>query len=163
MRCPACQAQDTRVVDSRVIEEGVLIRRRRECPKCEFRFSTIEEIEILTLTVEKGDGTRESYDKQKLIRSLQLPLQKRPVTPAKLKRTVHSIEQEIQTKAKRDTITTKDIGEIVMRYLKKLDKIAYIRFASVYRSFEDVSEFEDELKKLQRKKRKATKKSTKKK
>lgn len=160
MRCPRCQAQDTRVIDTRVIEEGISIRRRRECPKCGFRFSTTEEIEILSLNVQKIDGRLELYDKEKLTRSIRLPLEKRAIPPAKFKRMVHSIEQEIQTKVRKDTITSSQIGEIIMRHLRRADKIAYIRFASVYRQFEDVEEFADELKKLSRK-RKPVKKAKK--
>lgn len=158
MRCPSCHTEDTRVIDSRVIEDGFAIRRRRECSKCTFRYSTIEEIEILTLNVEKVDGVVQAYDKEKLLRSLKLPLQKRPITPAKLKRIVQSIEQEIQTRARKDQISTRSIGEIVMKHLKKIDKVAYIRFASVYRSFEDVDEFADELKKLAKPQKKLIKK-----
>ncbi|HLD22056.1 MAG TPA: transcriptional regulator NrdR [Patescibacteria group bacterium] len=155
MRCPSCHVEDTRVIDSRVIEDGIAIRRRRECTKCEFRFSTLEEIEILTLSVEKATGEIEAYDKEKLVRSVRLPLQKRPITPTHLRRMLQSIEQEIQTKAKHDHIRSSTIGEIVMKYLKKLDKVAYIRFASVYRSFQDLDEFASEVKKL---KKRSTKK-----
>lgn len=148
MHCPSCQAEDTRVIDSRVIEDGGAIRRRRLCSKCDFRFSTLEEIEILSLMVDKADGTEEAYDKDKLMRSMKLPLQKRDITPARFKKVVHHVEQQIQMKAKRDRIDSSAIGEIVMRELRKLDKVAYVRFASVYRAFEDVSAFADELKKL---------------
>ncbi|MBI2411327.1 MAG: transcriptional repressor NrdR [Candidatus Kerfeldbacteria bacterium] len=158
MRCLSCHTEDTRVIDTRVIEDGSTIRRRRECPSCHFRYSTIEEIEILTLTVDKVNGTQEAYDKEKLVRSLKLPLQKRPISPERLKRVVQQIEQEIQAKARKDHISTTTIGEIAMKYLRKLDKVAYIRFASVYRSFEDVDEFADALKKLSPKQRKYGKK-----
>lgn len=158
MRCPTCHAEDTRVIDSRVIEDGFAIRRRRDCPKCSFRYSTIEEIEILTLNVEKAYGRIEAYDKDKLLRSVRLPLQKRPITSAKLKRMIQAIEQDIQTRARKDQISSHTIGEIVMKQLKKSDKVAYIRFASVYRSFEDVDEFADELKKLSKSPKKLSKK-----
>lgn len=148
MRCPSCHVEDTRVIDSRVIEDGTSIRRRRSCEKCGFRFTTTEEIEILSLSMVKADGRTEPYDKEKLTRGLKLALRKRPVTPHRLRRTIHDIEQEIQTKAKAERIPSREVGEIVMRHLKKLDKIAYIRFASVYRSFEDVQAFADELEKL---------------
>lgn len=153
MHCPSCHAEDTRVIDSRVIDNGSAIRRRRACSHCPFRFTTLEEIEILTLAVVKMDGHQEPYDKEKLIRSLSLPLQKRPITPARFKHTLHDIEEEIQAHARKDTITTRQIGDIVMKHLKKLDKVAYIRFASVYRSFADVNEFADELEKLSHKKK----------
>ncbi|MFC1598273.1 transcriptional regulator NrdR [Patescibacteria group bacterium] len=152
MHCPSCHADDTRVIDSRVIEEGSAIRRRRECEKCFFRFSTLEEMEILSLMVEKADGTEEAYDQGKLRDGLKIALRKRPVTPAQLKRTLHQIEQEIQSKAKRERISSEDVGEIVMKRLKRLDKVAYIRFASVYKSFEDLDAFAEELSKLKRKK-----------
>lgn len=164
MRCPSCHAEETRVIDTRVIDDGATIRRRRECEKCQFRFSTTEDIEILTLMVEKEDETQESYNQEKLINGIKTALQKRPISAKRFKSTIHKIEQSIQTKAKNDTITTQAIGEIVMKHLKKLDKVAYIRFASVYRSFEDLSEFADELKKLKgtknNKKRSTKKKSS---
>lgn len=148
MRCPSCHTPDTRVIDTRVIEDGTVIRRRRECEKCGFRFSTTEEIEILTLMVVKSNGSEEPYDRDKLMRGLKIALQKRLDNPAKLKRLVHAIEQDIQRNAKRDNIRSSDIGDIVIKYLKKVDKVAYIRFASVYRSFEDLEAFADELERL---------------
>ncbi len=157
MRCPSCQAEDTRVIDSRVIEEGGAIRRRRQCSKCEFRFSTLEEVEILSLMVDKSDGSEEAYDKDKLMRSMRTALQKREISPAKLKKAVHRVEQQVQMKAKKDHIQSSVIGEIVMRELRKLDKVAYVRFASVYRAFEDVSAFADELKKLKPRRKKSKK------
>ncbi len=158
MHCPSCRAGDTRVIDSRVIEEGSAIRRRRNCETCSFRFSTLEEMEILSLTVDKADGSEEPYDKDKLLFSLNTPLRKRPITSARLKSVVNSIQEEIQTKAKADHIASSIIGEIVMKHLKKLDKVAYIRFASVYRSFEDLSEFTEEVNKISPKKKSKKKK-----
>jgi len=108
----------------------------------------LEEIEILSLMVGKADGSEEAYDKDKLVRSMRLPLQKRNITPGRFKKVVHQVEQQIQMKAKKDKIDSATIGEIIMRELRKLDKVAYVRFASVYRAFEDVSAFADELKKL---------------
>jgi len=148
MKCPSCHNEDTKVIDSRTLEENTAIRRRRECEKCGFRFSTIEEIEILNLSVRKKDNSEEPYNKDKLTVSLQKALQKRPVTPERLKRTIQAIEQDIQLKAKNDQIKTLEIGEIIMKHLKKLDKVAYIRFASVYRDFEDIETFQAEIKKL---------------
>lgn len=148
MYCPSCHAEDTRVIDTRVIEGGVAIRRRRECTQCAFRFSTIEKIEILALQVDKADGTVQHYNQEKILRSLNIALRKRPVRQEQLKHAVHVIEQEIQSRARKDHISSQTIGEIVMRQLKKLDKVAYIRFASVYRSFADLHEFADELQKL---------------
>lgn len=148
MLCPACHNLETKVVDSRELEDGLAIRRRRECEKCTFRFSTVEEIEILNLTVVKHDGREESYNKEKLIAGLQRALQKRPISQEKLKRVVQAIEQDIQLRAKNDHIQTTEIGEIVMKHLKKIDKVAYIRFASVYHEFEDLKTFHEAIDKL---------------
>jgi transcriptional repressor NrdR len=148
MRCPNCQYEDTKVLDSRPVEEGSAIRRRRECEKCEFRFSTYEEIEILDLTVIKKDGRKELYSREKLERGIKRAFEKRPHTDETLRKLISGIEQDIQKKAKDGEITSQDIGEIVMKRMKKVDKVAYIRFASVYRQFEDVDEFKEELKKL---------------
>lgn len=144
------------------MDEGAAIRRRRQCEKCDFRFTTREEMEILSLVVVKRDGVEQSYSKDKLVRSLELPLYKRQVTPARFRKTIHAIEQEVQSKAKGDRISSEQIGQIVMKHLRRMDKVAYIRFAAVYQQFEDLEEFRDELKKLTPKKRTA-KKSTKKK
>lgn len=152
MLCPFCHFKDTQVIDSRVIEEGAAIRRRRECPHCGFRFSTIEEIEILTMTVVKRDGSAEMYNKEKLTKGLRIALRRRPVSPVKLRQTVNKIEQQIQTTARQDRISSEKIGQIVMKFLRKLDKVAYIRFASVYCSFQDISEFAEALKEMQSKK-----------
>lgn len=148
MRCPNCQNDETKVLDSRPVEEGTAIRRRRECDKCEFRFSTYEEMEILDLTVEKQDGRREVYSREKLERGLRRAFQKRPHTDDLFKKMLTGMEQDIQKKARDSTIMSRDIGEIVMKRIKKIDKVAYIRFASVYRQFEDVEEFKLELQKL---------------
>jgi transcriptional repressor NrdR len=148
MRCPNCQNDDTKVLDSRPIDDGAAIRRRRECEKCEFRFSTYEEIEILDLTVVKKDGSKQSFSKEKLERSIRLPLDKRPHTDETFRKLVSSIEIEMQKKAKDGEITSSEIGDIVMKKLKRVDKVAYIRFAAVYRQFEDVQEFKAELQKL---------------
>lgn len=148
MRCPKCHFEDTKVLDSRPIDEGDAIRRRRECEKCEFRFSTYEEIEILDLNIIKKDGRKELFSKEKLERSIRLPLDKRPHKEDILRKLIASIEIEIQQKAIGGEIKSSDIGEIVMKKLKKADKVAYVRFAAVYREFEDVEEFKEELKKL---------------
>ncbi|HBW73748.1 MAG: Transcriptional regulator NrdR [Candidatus Magasanikbacteria bacterium GW2011_GWA2_45_39] len=147
MRCPVCNFYDTKVVDSRLLPEGLSIRRRRECEKCQFRFSTLEEIELLDLTVVKRDGTREAYNRGKIEEGLHNALEKRPYTAENFQLLIHAIERDIQKRKKRE-ITTQDIGEIVMNRLKGFDKIAYIRFASVYRAFEDVETFQKELGKL---------------
>jgi transcriptional repressor NrdR len=147
MRCPVCNNSDTSVVDSRVSADGLMIRRRRECNKCSYRFSTVEEVELLDIVVVKSDGRRESYMRDKLQKGIKQSLSKRPYTAENFYRLIHSIERDIQKKKKRE-ISSKDIGEIVMKYLKTFDKVAYIRFASVYRDFKDVKTFQKELKKI---------------
>ena len=149
MRCPVCNFADTKVIDSRMSTDGASIRRRRECEKCDFRFSTLEEVELLDLTVVKRDGRRVSYSRDKLIRGLEKALEKRPYTEPEFTQLVHRIERDIQKKKKRE-ISSAEIGEIVMKHLHTFDKVAYIRFASVYRDFRDVKTFEKELKKLSR-------------
>ena len=153
MKCPSCHNLDTKVVDSRVLDDNIAIRRRRECEKCGFRFSTMEEVEILNLTVVKRDGQEVPYDKERLVISLQKALEKRPITPERLKRIIQAIEQDIQKKSKNDKITSEEIGEIIMKHLRRADKVAYIRFASVYRDFEDIETFSEEVNKLINKKR----------
>lgn len=152
MKCPSCGNEDTRVVDSRALSEGMAIRRRRECEQCGFRFSTHEEIELLNLKVKKRDEKEELYDRLKLERGISRALEKRPVDPETTSHLITAVERDIQLKAKGDLISSEDIGEIVMRHLKRLDKVAFIRFASVYRQFEDLEEFREELDKLLKKK-----------
>lgn len=147
MRCPICNYNDTKVIDSRITSDGLSIRRRRECERCEYRFSTIEEAELLDLTVVKRDGRREPYSRDKLERGLRKALEKRQYTDLDFQKLVHSIERDIQKK-KRDELRSSEIGEIVMYRLRGFDKVAYIRFASVYRAFEDVKTFQQELDKL---------------
>jgi transcriptional repressor NrdR len=147
MRCPVCSQKDTKVIDSRLSADGMNVRRRRECEKCSFRFSTLEEMELLDLTVVKRDGRRESYSREKLVRGLEKSLEKRPYTDADMQRLVHKIERDIQKK-RRGELTARDIAEILMKHLKGFDKVAYIRFVSVYRSFDDVTTFEQELRSL---------------
>ena len=154
MYCAVCNHKDTKVVDSRVSSDGASVRRRRECEKCDFRFSTFEEVELLDLTIVKEDGRREAYDREKLTRGLVRSLQKRSYTDQRFQKLVHKIERDIQKK-RRGQLTSQELGEIVMKHLKGFDKVAYIRFASVYRSFEDVETFQDELKKLTPKRRSA--------
>jgi transcriptional repressor NrdR len=148
MRCPNCQNEDTKVLDSRPVDEATAIRRRRECEKCSFRFSTYEEIEILDLSVVKKDGSKQMFSKEKLEKAIRLPMEKRPHTDETIRRLLSAIEIDIQKKAKDGEIRSSEIGEIVMKKLKKVDKVAYVRFAAVYREFEDVDEFKQELKKL---------------
>ena len=148
MHCPICRSPDTRVLDSRVSADGLTIRRRRECDKCHYRFSTVEEMELLDIVVVKADGRRESYARQKLTDGILRSLTKRPFTQEQFDRLIHSIERDIQKKKKRE-MTSKEIGEVVMRHLSRFDKVAYIRFASIYRAFTDVSTFQHEILSLQ--------------
>lgn len=148
MICPFCNHQETKVIDSRAVADGLSIRRRRECLKCKSRFSTYEEVEILGLEVKKKDESIQSYDKEKLTRGLRIALEKRPVTGEQFRQLVSEIEQDIQKKARENRIESNEIGKIVVRQLKKHDKVAYIRFASVYQQFEDIEEFKKELQKL---------------
>ncbi len=147
MHCPVCNFNDTKVIDSRLGTDGMSIRRRRECEKCDFRFSTVEEVTLLDLTVVKRDGRRDPYNREKIVRGLERALQKRPYTESDFQKLVHRIERDIQKKS-RGEITSNQIGEIVMKALEKFDSVAYIRFASVYRAFENVASFEKELKSL---------------
>lgn len=150
MYCAVCNHKDTKVVDSRISTDGANVRRRRECEKCNFRFSTLEEVELLDLMVVKRDGRRETYSREKMIRGLEKSLEKRPYTDQAFQKLIHKIERDVQKK-RRGQLTTRELGEIVMKHLKTFDKVAYIRFASVYRSFEDVGAFESELNKLKKK------------
>jgi transcriptional repressor NrdR len=147
MNCPLCNNDNTKVNDSRVTQDGLSIRRRRECVQCEHRFSTLEEAEILDLTLLKRDGRRESYDKDKLTRGLERALEKREYSREDFHSLVQRIERDIQ-KLKKDEVTTEQIGQIVMDNLKNFDQVAYIRFASVYRAFSDVNSFAKELQRL---------------
>ncbi|MEK9157478.1 MAG: transcriptional regulator NrdR [Patescibacteria group bacterium] len=152
MHCPVCSNTDTKVVDSRMSSDGMGIRRRRECEKCGFRFSTTEEVTLLDLTVVKRDGRRVPYNREKIVHGLERALEKRPYTELDFQKLIHRIERDIQKK-RRGELTSGEIGEIVMRALQKFDMIAYIRFASVYRAFKDVASFERELKYLLEKKK----------
>lgn len=147
MRCAVCNSKETKVIDSRLSTDGASVRRRRECEACDFRFSTLEEVELLDLTVVKRDGRRENYSREKLIRGLERALEKRPYTDQQFQKLIHKIERDIQKK-RRGQLTSAELGEIVMKHLRVFDKVAYIRFASVYRSFEDVQTFDRELKQL---------------
>lgn len=150
MYCPICKSKETKVIDSRNTQDGMAIRRRRECVKCAYRFSTVEEMELLDIIVVKNDGTRESYSRNKLERGILHSLTKRPYTQDQFDRMIHAIERDIQKKKKRE-LTSKELGELVMKHLRKFDKVAYIRFASIYRAFEDVGRFQNEIKSLQTK------------
>jgi len=146
MKCPICYYPDTKVLDSRVATDGLSIRRRRECLKCAFRFSTYEELEILDVSLIKRDGRKEAYSRDKLILGLKKASEKR-ISDDKFKKLVHMIERDIQA-LKVNEVSSQDVGRIVMKNLKKVDQIAYIRYASVYESFKNVQEFKRELNKL---------------
>ncbi|MFC1678111.1 transcriptional regulator NrdR [Patescibacteria group bacterium] len=160
MKCPVCYYQDTKVIDSRVASDGLSIRRRRECLKCGFRYSTYEEIEILDLTIVKRDGRKEVYNRDKLIKGLKKSFEKRPITEDRFKKLINSIERDLQV-IRKSEITSSQAGQIVMKHLKRIDQVAYIRFASVYQSFKDVQTFQRELNKLLKTRTKRTKKNDK--
>lgn len=155
MHCPVCNHEESKVVDSRLTADGTAIRRRRECDECGYRFSTVEEVELLDVTVIKRDGRREMYSREKLAAGMRKALEKRPYTQEAFRSLINQIESDIAKKASNE-VTASEIGEIIMERLRNFDKVAYIRFASVYRSFEDVKTFQrilDDLKsKKQRKK-----------
>ena len=147
MRCPYCNQDNTRVVDSRPVEETNSIRRRRLCDSCGRRFTTYENVETIPLTVIKKNLNREQYDRSKLINGVRRACYKRPIASDKLEAMIDAIEGDIFNAEDKEISSTK-IGEIVMHHLKDLDSVAYVRFASVYREFKDVSTFMDELKKF---------------
>ena len=147
MRCPFCTHSDTSVVDSREADEGAVIRRRRRCLACDKRFTTYERVELRMPVLVKKNGARVDYDREKLRASFKLALRKRQVPADKVDEAIARIEERLIAMAERE-VETNRVGELVMRELKKLDKIAYIRFASVYRSFEDPGEFEDAIAEL---------------
>ena len=140
MKCPFCGAEDTAVIDTRINEEGDIVRRRRRCAACDKRFTTYEKPEITLPQVVKKNGSRVEFKREKLLDSMRLALRKRPVPMESVEAALDRIEEKLMTLGEREIVSGK-IGEMVMRELKKLDKIAYIRFASVYRNFEDVDEF----------------------
>ena len=144
MKCPFCQHVDTQVLDTRISEEGDSIRRRRRCGSCDKRFTTYERIELSMPVIVKKNGNRTDFDSAKLRASLQLALRKRPVSAEAVDAAVHRIEEQLLSSGLREVVSN-HVGELVMQELKRLDKIAYIRFASVYKSFEDVTEFQDAI------------------
>lgn len=144
MNCPFCNNTETKVVDSRETGEGKITRRRRECEKCEARFSTYEEVEILRKTVVKKDGRKEDYDREKIEGGIKRALVKRPVSEEKVGKLMGDIEYEISSLEKPE-VSTREIGKIVLKKLRELDEVAYVRFASVYKSFGSVESFKKEL------------------
>ena len=147
MKCPYCGHPESKVIDSRPADENASIRRRRECLSCAKRFTTYETVESLPMVVIKKDGSRQSFDRQKVLRGMIRACEKRPVPLAELERIADEIEQELQNSLERE-VSTVVIGEKVMEKLKKADEVAYVRFASVYRQFKDINTFMSELNKL---------------
>ena len=147
MKCPYCGAEESKVIDSRPTEDNERIRRRRECLSCGKRFTTYETVESLPLVVVKKDGSRQSFDKDKVLRGMIRACEKRPVPMETLVKIADTVEQELQNSLERETSTEK-IGELVMEHLRDVDEVSYVRFASVYRQFADVESFFNELKKL---------------
>ena len=147
MKCPYCSYLESKVVDSRPADEGASIRRRRECLACHKRFTTYETVESLPLIVIKKDGSRQTFDRDKLLGSMLKACEKRSVPLAKLEELAREIEQSLQNDMERE-VSSSEIGELVMDRLKEVDEVAYVRFASVYRQFKDIGTFMDELNKL---------------
>ena len=144
MKCPYCQVDDDRVLDSRASEDGFVTRRRRECLSCKRRYTTYERVERTTIKVVEKDGTRVPFDRDKIKRGLEKACWKRPISDAQLEEIVTAVENDVE--ANFDTeVESRDLGELVIKRLRKLDQVAYVRFASVYRRFQDVRDFVDEL------------------
>lgn len=149
MFCPFCQHEDTKVIDSRASEDGATIRRRRECEACGERFSTLETIELKLPVLVKGDGRREPFDTRKLRLSMERALHKRPVSEEQLEASVRAVVHQVRMSGERE-LASRRLGDFVMAEMRKLDHVGYVRFASVYRSFEDVADFREEIDKLER-------------
>ena len=147
MRCPFCGHEDTQVKDSRPTEDASAIRRRRHCPDCGARFTTFERVQLRELTVLKRSGRRVVFDREKLLRSVEIALRKRPVDPERIERMISGIVRKLESMGENE-IASSVIGELVMEELKQLDDVAYVRFASVYRNFQDLTEFYEELRDL---------------
>lgn len=147
MRCPFCGSEDTQVKDSRPAEDGAAIRRRRSCPACNARFTTFERVQLRELTVLKTDGRRVPFDRDKLLRSVQVALRKRSVDPERIEQEVSKIVRELESLGENE-VTSETIGETVMEHLRNLDDVAYVRFASVYRNFREAKDFRAALDEL---------------
>jgi transcriptional repressor NrdR len=147
MRCPFCGNEDTQVKDSRPTDDHAAIRRRRQCPNCGARFTTFERVQLRELTVVKGNGTREPFDRDKLKKSMDVALRKRPVDPERVERVVNGMVRRLESSGESE-IPSKVVGEMVMDALSKLDQVAYVRFASVYRDFREAKDFEEFIGKL---------------
>ncbi len=146
MFCPQCQNQDTKVLESRTSQDGAAIRRRRACPGCGYRFTTYEKEEELNIRIAKKDGRFEAYSRTKLLKSIHMACQKRPISPERIDSLVKAVEKELQNFGK--SITSAQLGDILIVHLKDLDHVAYVRFASVYKDFKSTDEFMQELKSL---------------
>ena len=149
MKCPFCKSDDTQVIDSRGSEDGAQIRRRRECEACGERFSTLETIELKLPAIVKSDGRRDVFDARKLRQGFDRALQKRPVGEEQIEAAVRAVVHQLRMTTERE-VASRRVGEFVMAELRKLDHVGYVRFASVYRSFEDVADFREELDRLER-------------
>ncbi|MFH1075103.1 MAG: transcriptional regulator NrdR [Candidatus Firestonebacteria bacterium] len=147
MKCPFCNFRNDKVLDSRESKDGKSVRRRRECLKCSKRFTTYEQVEQIMPVVVKKDGRRETFDRFKILNGIKKACEKRPVSMAAMENVVQEIEKEVHNRMDKE-ISGTDLGDLVMVQLKKLDHVAYVRFASVYRQFKDIGEFVDEIKKL---------------
>ena len=147
MKCPSCSKEDSKVVDSRTIQKGISIRRRRECNECEYRYTTYEYILANPVKVIKKSGDREEYDRSKLEKSFNIACKKRPIPEEKIQNAIHSIEEKISNISNIE-IEANQIGELVMEELRDIDKVAFIRFASVYRQFKDIGEFQAQIEDL---------------
>lgn len=153
MRCPSCQYNGTKVIDSRPVDDNKAIRRRRECESCSFRFTTFEKVEEMPLIVVKKDGSREEFSHEKVLRGLIRACEKRPVPLTELEELVFNIEKELRRKGNAE-VKSEEVGEMVMERLAKIDEVSYVRFASVYRQFKDISVFLDEMRDLLKAKQK---------
>ena len=151
MRCPFCSCLEDKVVDSRPTDEGLTIRRRRECVKCGARFTTYEKIQTVPLMVVKKDGTRQGYDRNKIVNGIVRACEKRPVSIQEIERLADSIEVQLYNSMRKE-VNSNEIGEIIMSSLKDIDEVAYVRFASVYRQFKDIDTFMAELTKIMKEK-----------
>lgn len=147
MHCPYCFHEDTQVIDSRETEDHAAVRRRRECEKCGKRFTTYERVELLDLIVVKKDGSRQAFDRQKLIAGIRRACEKRPIPSEKIERAVDEIERDLRGMQSNE-VQSKVVGDLVMKRLREIDPVAYVRFASVYKSFKNLQAFERELDKL---------------
>jgi transcriptional repressor NrdR len=147
MHCPFCKAEDTRVVDSRMAEDGAQVRRRRECEKCGARFTTFEKAQLSMPQIEKRNGPPEPYDEEKLRSGLGRALYKRPISPEQVDHLIENVERKLRTMGQRQ-VPSRRVGELVMLELRDLDQVAYVRFASIYHQFKDATEFRDEVDRL---------------